>query len=49
VLTLLRRGWTLMRSERALLRRQVELGCRPCDARQLRKVLADMTADAGRP
>jgi uridine kinase len=49
VLTLLRRGWTLMRSERALLRRQVELGCRPCDARQLRKALAEITADAGRP
>jgi uridine kinase len=49
VLTLLRRGWTLMRSERALLRRQVELGCRPCDARQLRKAFAEITADAGRP
>lgn len=49
VLTLLRRGWTLMRSERALLRRQVELGCRPCDARQLRKALAEVTAAAGHP
>jgi uridine kinase len=49
VLTLLRRGWALMRSERALLRRQVDLGCRPCDARQLREALAEITADAGRP
>ena len=30
-LTLLRRGLTLMRAEPAVVARQVELGCRPCD------------------
>ncbi|WP_327289073.1 ATP-binding protein [Streptomyces sp. NBC_01198] len=29
---LLRRGWHLMRAERAIVARQVALGCAPCDA-----------------
>ncbi len=44
-LTLLRRGWKLMRSERAVVRRQIALGCRACDARQVR----DALAASGRP
>ena len=31
-LTLVRRGLTLLRAEPAVVRRQVALGCRPCDA-----------------
>jgi uridine kinase len=38
-LTLVRRGWLLMRGERAIVDRQVELGARPCNAAQTREAL----------
>jgi len=44
-LTLLRRGWKLMRAEPAVVRRQIALGCRACDARQVRDVLAALADD----
>ena len=37
--TLLRRGRLLMRQEAEIVRRQVELGCRPVSARELRETL----------
>ncbi len=37
--TLLRRGRLLMRQEAEIVRRQVELGCRPVSARELRQTL----------
>lgn len=41
-LTLLRRGRALMRAERDVLGRQIALGARPVDARELRHTLAGM-------
>jgi uridine kinase len=44
---LLRRGWHLMRAERAIVERQVVLGCAPCDASAaLARVLSAPTAQA---
>lgn len=39
-LTLLRRGRALMRAERAVVRRQIALGARPCTAADVRRCLA---------
>ena len=39
-LTVLRRGWGLLRTEQAVVRRQVSLGARPCSANQVRRLLA---------
>ncbi len=40
VLTLVRRGWKLMLGERAVLRRQIALGCRAVTAREARAAIA---------
>jgi uridine kinase len=49
-LTLLRRGRRLMAAEVEVVRRQLALGCRPYDARRLRRVLAALRAgQAGQP
>jgi uridine kinase len=49
-LTLLRRGRLLMAAEAEVVRRQVALGCRPYDARRLRRVLAALRGgQAGQP
>lgn len=47
-MTLLRRGRALMRAEREIVARQIELGCRPARAAQVRAALADL-AGAYRP
>ncbi|MGH8824803.1 MAG: uridine kinase family protein [Jiangellaceae bacterium] len=48
-LTLLRRGWALMRAERDVLRRQIALGARPADAREVRRTLAALALDPAGP
>jgi uridine kinase len=45
VVTLVRRGLTLLRAEPSVVRRQVTLGCRPCDRAG---TLAALRAAAGR-
>jgi uridine kinase len=36
-----RRGWHQLRTERAFVRRQIDLGCRPCGAAGTRQALAE--------
>jgi uridine kinase len=40
-LTLVRRGLTLLRAEPSVVRRQMALGCRPCDRAGTRAALRD--------
>ncbi|HEX6235500.1 MAG TPA: uridine kinase [Jiangellaceae bacterium] len=48
-LTLVRRGLTLWRAERSLLRRQIELGCRPMNAAEFRRALAALAVEPQQP
>jgi uridine kinase len=36
-----RRGWHQLRTERAFVRRQIDLGCRPCGAADTRRALSE--------
>jgi uridine kinase len=41
-MTLVRRGWTLMRTEPDVIARQVALGARPCNAAETASLLAEL-------
>jgi uridine kinase len=49
VLFLLRRGWHLMRAERAIVARHIELGCHPCGHTEARERIAGAVAGARVP
>lgn len=49
VLFLVRRGWHLMRVERAIVERQVALGCHPCDAAGARARISSCQVGATPP
>jgi uridine kinase len=48
-LTLVRRGCALMRAERDVLRRQIDLGARPADADAVRRTLAALARESAGP